>query len=134
MELFSGKRWYKLIKKADILVIISVLSVIFIVFMLTFFNKYSTKGNILNIYIDGDIKYSYELPLYEKEELEIKSKYGYNKIIIDKSFVYVLEADCNGNDCVKMGELKNSGDFIICAPHRLVIKIENTEDFDAVTY
>ena len=35
-----------------------------------------------------------------------------------------------------MGEIKNSGDFIICAPHRLIVRIENKKavDLDAITY
>jgi len=125
-----------LIKKADIFIIISVLAVILIIFSVTFLNKSVSNGDCLNIYVNGELTHSYQLPVYEKKEVEINSEYGYNKIIIDASSACVLASDCSGNDCVSMGAIKDSGDFIICAPHRLIIRIENkkTEAFDAVTY
>lgn len=125
-----------MIKKADIFIIIFVFVIISVVFSLAFFNKSSDAGNILAVYVDGKAEYRYSLPLYEKKEIEINNEYGYNKIIADKNSVYVAEADCKGHDCVSMGKIEKSGDFIICAPHRLVIRIEGgqTEELDAITY
>ena len=125
-----------MIKKADVFIILFVFIIILLVYSATFFNKSAEVGEKLNIYVDGKLEYSYSLPLYEKKVIELNNEYGYNRIIAENNSVYMEESDCKGKDCVNIGKIQNNGDFIICAPHRIIVRIENekTEEFDAVTY
>ena len=125
-----------MLKKADFFIILFVIVAVSTVYSAQFFGKSENSGDILNVYVDGKTEYSFKLPVNEKKEIDLKTKYGYNKIVIENNSVYVEESDCRGKDCVNVGKISSEGNFIICAPHRVVIRIEKekTEDFDAVTY
>lgn len=125
-----------LIKKADILIIAFLAIFIFSVYFLILPKWADKSGDTLNVYVDGSLKYSFKLPVYEKKELEIKTKYGCNLLIIENSSAYIASADCRGRECVSMEKIEKNGEFIICAPHRLTVRIESeeSEGLDAVTY
>lgn len=61
---------------------------------------------------------------------------GYNVVAVDGQSVYVSEADCPDQLCVKQGSIAKAGEQIICLPHRLMIRLEGPRDeegLDAVT-
>lgn len=63
------------------------------------------------------------LPLDTPDEMLITTESGYNKIIISNGEIFVSEADCPDNVCVKTGAISDGGVPIICLPHRLEIRI-----------
>lgn len=127
-----------MIKKADVIIVSAIL--LFVVFGAFFIGKTKAKGGerYACIYVDGKKEYSY--PLYSKKEREtvkIKNKYGYNEIVVENGSIYVNASDCRNHDCINSGRISQMGEFIICAPHKLMIKIEKTsgdDDVSAVTY
>lgn len=123
-----------MIKKADILIIILLVFAVLLLFLMRIPFEYSSYSKVLNVYVDGKLTHSYSLPVENKETLELKNEYGYNKIIVFKSHAYIEEADCKGHDCIKTGTIDDFGELIICAPNRLVVKIEGKGGFDAVSY
>lgn len=126
-----------MIKKADVIIVSAVLlSVCFFLFG-GFLKKEKSDEKFINIYIDGKKEYSYALSEKKNDLIKIDNKYGYNEIVFEKGSVYVKASDCHGEDCVKTGRISDINDFIICAPHKLMIKIEKTagdDDVSAVTY
>ncbi len=70
--------------------------------------------------------------------LDIKTKYGYNKLEIQNGKVRVVEASCPDQLDVKQGFIKNVGEVIVCLPNRMVVEIKsekNLEDnIDAGSY
>ena len=46
-----------------------------------------------------------------------------NLIVIKGGAVHVEQANCKGQDCVKMGEISREGEVIACLPHKLLIEI-----------
>ena len=68
-----------------------------------------------------------DLPFGEKHTLEVIQKSGRNKLRITPDAVYMEEADCQGNDCVKMGQYTRDNwetrNMIVCLPHRLSIQV-----------
>ncbi len=45
------------------------------------------------------------------------------RIVVQGRKVFVLESTCQNKNCVKMGKISKAGQFIICAPNKVVIKI-----------
>lgn len=125
-----------MIKKADVFIISFILVCCVIMTFFSFFQKNEEKNEYVNIYVDGKKTYSYVFDNNTDEKVKIKNKYGYNEIIIKNGKVYVKESDCKGKDCMKMKAIEKKDSFIICDPHRLLVKIEeeNNEDVQAVSY
>ena len=126
-----------MIKKADVIIVSAVLLSVCFFFSGVFLKKEKSDEKFINIYIDGKKEYSYTLSEKKHDLIKIYNKYGYNQIVFENGSVYVKDADCYGEDCIKTGKISDINDFIICAPHKLMIKIEKTagdDDVSAVTY
>ncbi len=128
-----------MVKKADVIIVSAVL--LFVVLSFFLLIKPGAKGGekYINIYIDGKKEYSYSSINRPKAEeiVKIDNKYGYNEIVVESGCVYIKESDCKGKDCKKTGRISEKDEFIICAPHKLMIKIEETagdDDVSAITY
>ncbi len=127
-----------MVKRADVIIVTAIL--LFSVIFGFLAGKTRAKGGekYACVYIDGKKEYSY--PLSGKktaEDVKIKSKYGYNEIVVESGCVYVSDSDCKSKDCINSGRISGNNEFIICAPHKLMIKIEKTlgdDDVSAVTY
>ncbi len=86
-----------------------------------------TEGKIANIYQDGVCIYSIDLSaVTEGYELTIEDENGANVIRVEPGRICVLEADCPDQVCVQAGWLSDSVSPIVCLPHRLVIRLEET--------
>lgn len=74
----------------------------------------------------------------KKRYLEIKTKYGYNKLEIQNEKIKVIEADCPDKLDVKQGFIEETGSMIVCLPNRLVIEIKGKQlyknNIDAGSY
>ena len=91
-------------------------------------------GHIANVYVEGEIVYSVDLNEVETSyEKEITTEYGKNVLLIEKGKIRVIDADCDGKECINMGYVTDSSTPIVCLPHRLVIKIEKEGDIDVVS-
>ena len=122
-------------KRGDKVIFFTVLisSLLLILFTNYIFPK--EKGKTVIIEVDGEIYGKYDF-VSEKntDTLEINTKYGYNKVVVENDGVYVSESDCPDLLEVKQGKIKNSGEMLICLPNRLVIKIEGESGVDSVAY
>ncbi len=70
--------------------------------------------------------------------VDIKTKYGFNRLEIHRDKLKVVEADCPDELDVKQGFIKNQGDIIVCLPNRLVVEIKGEQpvenEIDAESY
>lgn len=110
-----------MMKKKDGILILIVL-IIAAIFFLWNQKKATLDGDIVVITVDGKQYGIYNLK--ENNEIEINSKYGYNKLIIKNGEAFMEQADCNDHYCETMGKIKRNGESIICLPHKVVIEIE----------
>lgn len=86
-----------------------------------------SEGTIANIYQDGVCIYSIDLSaVTEGYEMTIEDENGVNVIRVEPGRICVLEADCPDQVCVQAGWLSDSASPIVCLPHRLVIRLEET--------
>lgn len=48
---------------------------------------------------------------------------GYNTLVIENGAVYVSDADCGDQTCIRTGRISREGEQIVCLPHKLIIEI-----------
>lgn len=76
------------------------------------------------IYIDKELVEKRPLT-YEYDEVDISTVYGHNKMIISEEMAFVYESNCRRKECMNVGIINRPGGVIVCAPHHLVITIED---------
>ena len=48
---------------------------------------------------------------------------GKNLLVIQDHNVWISEANCPNQDCVKQGKISMNGEMLVCLPHRLTVSI-----------
>ena len=72
------------------------------------------------------------LRLSDEQSVTVETVYGTNVVTIKAGAVSITDADCRGQDCVRMGGISKAGQMIVCLPHHLTVKIEGGSAPDAV--
>ncbi|MBR1866254.1 MAG: NusG domain II-containing protein [Lachnospiraceae bacterium] len=83
-------------------------------------------GNRIVITLDGEIYGTYALN--QDREIEVKNDNGYNVVVIEDGQVYMKEADCPDQYCVKQGRISGRHESLICLPHKLIVEVEIAEE------
>lgn len=81
----------------------------------------ASAGSV-EVRIDGEIVGTYSLYEDRTEKLEYDDG-SYNVMMIKDGKVSVTEADCPDKHCIEKGEVYCENETIICLPHKLVIKV-----------
>lgn len=86
---------------------------------------HGSAATTASVYVDGKLYDTYDLSAAViPYEVTIESEYGYNTIRVSHGAIAVSAADCEGQDCVRQGEIRDSLLPIVCLPHHVVIEIE----------
>lgn len=90
-----------------------------------------SEGKIVEILSDGEIIYTFDMTEVENQEIVVfydshdNSGHGSsNTIKIENGEIWVKEAQCPDQTCVKMGKLYSESLPIVCLPNRLTIRYE----------
>lgn len=106
------------------IVFISVILILAIVGFLIF--KVTLKsGNTVLVSVNGEEQYRYSIS--ENKEFTVKTGENgknINTIVIEDRKVFMKEADCPDKICVRHRAISNSGETIVCLPHRVVVSVE----------
>jgi hypothetical protein len=105
---------------------------IFIIILFLFFVFFLPKNQGEKVIISVDKINNFVYPLNQDKEIIVNGKLGEAKVIIRDGRVRILNSPCPLKICEKKGWISKKGDFIICIPNRIVIKITGKE-YDAVT-
>ena len=111
----------------DILLCVALLSIALIAFLI--FKIGMKEGNYAVVIIDGVEKQRYSLG--ENQSHIIKNGDFYNKLVIEDGKAYVESANCKDKICVSHREISNTGETIVCLPHKLVISVESKGETNA---
>ncbi len=109
-----------MIKKGD--VILSAVCVILAVLVFVCFTLAKSSGDRVVISVDG--KTFGEYSLSKDCEVSVKSQRGENTVVIKNRKVTVSAADCPDKYCVSHVGIDETGETIVCLPHRLTVEIK----------
>lgn len=85
------------------------------------------------IYVDDKlVKTVTDLYPENENDFVVETEWGKNEIAIFDGAIWVKSSDCANQTCVHFGNLSSTGGSIICAPHKLVIRLVGGEDADVV--
>ncbi len=112
----------KVIKKADIL-----LGIFFIIVGLTGSILIGTnydKGGKAFVYLEGELYGTYNLN-YDREIIIKKDDFT-NTLKIKDGKIGMAHSNCKTQECVKMGYINRQYENIVCLPHKVLVKIEES--------
>ena len=88
------------------------------------------KGDGLRVIVWLENQELANLPFGEEHTLEVIQRSGWNKVRVTPEAVYMEDADCQGQDCVHMGQITRDNmetrvnrEFIICLPHKVTVQV-----------
>lgn len=113
--------------KGDI--IVGIILIIAVVASL-FFMFGGEKGEIVDVYFEGELIASYSLR--QDGEYKIERK-GTNIIIINDGKASMLSSTCKDRLCEHSSPIFKAGQRIVCAPNGIVVVIRGKPDVDGVT-
>lgn len=108
-------------KKSDLILLISLLSLSLLAF-LVIFAFFGNSGEVAVVTVNGEEVA--RLPLAEDTELLIEGVGGTNRLVIKNGTAFLTEATCPDKICVNTGAA-SSLRSIVCVPNRVVITIES---------
>ena len=113
--------------KADIILILSLLLVSIVLVVLMFANR--TEGARVTVEVDGVLVATY--PLSEDGEWKVGE---HNTIAIENGFVYMKDADCPTESCIRTGRIRYVGESIVCLPNKVTVAIVGDVDEGGVDF
>lgn len=117
-------------KKWDVILIIALIVLAFIpqiVFGIMVNKNYS--GTYAEITIEGKLYKS--IPLSNnngEQEINVKTKYGYNVVKIKGQSVAIIDADCPDKICERPGFISKPGQSLVCLPHKMMVEVKGYAD------
>lgn len=115
----------RVLKKADVILAVGILLIALAFFL--FFGTQKTGAEVV-VESEGELYGTYSL--MEDRIIEVEG----NKIGIKSGEVFMQEADCSNQDCIRQGKKKKAGESIVCLPNKLVITVRGGEnEVDAYT-
>ena len=111
---------------ADILLIIFLI-ISTIMISIFIYREPASHDLQVEVCVEGEVIKTYPLSKDSDYYMEDKLSIG-NTLVIDGGFVYIKDANCNDELCVKQGRIKRANESIICLPHKLVVKITSGDD------
>lgn len=89
----------------------------------------SNPGDILEIRQNGKVIKTLSLKDNTTETISFEGR-GTNTFSIQDGGVSMTDADCGDHTCIQTGRIQNSGESIVCLPHRLVLQIKSSGETD----
>lgn len=96
-------------------------------------NFTKTQGDFVVVKIDRVEKYRYSLS--EDITVDIVTGEGdknINTLVIKNGEAFMTQADCPDGICVAHKPIKNTGESIVCLPHKIVIEIQSEDKVDGL--
>ncbi len=103
-------------KKGDIVIVLSVLTVALVIFVIFIFGV--TEGKTVKISRDNEVIHTVNITEDTVFDLET------NIIKIENGSVFVESATCKNQVCVNHKPISKRGEVIACLPNKVIIEIE----------
>ena len=110
-------------KKAKNDILLALIVLILSVAMIIIIKTERIPGKYVTVSVDGITKETFSLN--DNVEYEIHSEESrYNLLIIDEGSARIDSANCPDKTCVRHKPINESGEVIICLPHKVIVSIE----------
>lgn len=125
------KEQLKMIRRWDIVIVLALMLASFI--PLAFFTYVQAQTGVaeLKAVISADGEFITEFILADDgktEEYVYTDDHGHeNTVIRDGLMVYMSDASCNDQLCVRKGEISTFGETIVCLPNHLLVEVEPSQ-------
>ena len=125
------KEQLKMIRRWDIVIVLALMVASF--FPLAFFTyvQAQTGETELKAVVSADGEYITEFILADDgkmEEYVYIDDHGHeNTVIRDGLMVYMSDASCDDQLCVRKGEISSAGETIVCLPNHLLVEVEPSQ-------
>ena len=107
-------------KRNDIIFICALLLLVF--FASLFLLLFRTEGETVTVTVNGMLWGEY--PLNKNAEIEIKTDFGHNLLIIENGRAYMKSASCPDGICVSHRPVRYNGESIICLPNKVTVELQ----------
>lgn len=86
------------------------------------------EGDSVTVTVDGNLYGTYRLSV--DTTVEIRTAYGYNRLVIQDGEANIVAADCPDGICSDHVAISRMGQSIVCLPHKVVVTVatDNTSD------
>lgn len=136
-----NKKWIAIVKEAKRLFSLltcgdKLIFTIFLLFALSSFafkSLWQQQGSEAVIEINGRL-YA-KISLLQSTQLPLPGVNGEVVIKVEDGAVWVSESSCAHKVCMRRGKIRQTGDMIVCAPNRVVVRVVGTckRPFDMIT-
>ena len=125
----TDKKLFRVLKKGDIFIIVTVIIIIFVWFVAPF----SGGGENLRlvIYLDGEAVETAELSTLAEGRTFLV---GGCEIYADSEGVRFVSSECEDRLCIKRGTMTRAGDTMACVPERVVVSLKGGSSTHIETY
>ncbi|MCD8068640.1 MAG: NusG domain II-containing protein [Lachnospiraceae bacterium] len=115
----------KILKKTDLVLLISVLAAaaVFLLLWRYIQNRSGEEETQRYVVIEAAGEEIARLPLNENTTYAVEREGMRNVIVIEDGSVYMSEADCPNQNCVRQGRISEVGVPIVCLPHQVIVMI-----------
>lgn len=103
-------------KKGDFVIISAVTAMVILSIVLIF--VFSKQGSRVVIKQNNEIIYNESI--YIDKTVDTKT----NTVVIKNGEVYISDADCKNQICVKSGKISKKGESIVCLPNKVTVEIK----------
>jgi len=111
-------------KRGDIKIIVFILVIVLGAYGYVFLKGLSTNDKIVTISQDQELLYEFKIDDSYENMIKIDDDEDYNLICIQDGEVWIEEANCLNQVCVKHSKISKIGETIVCIPHKLIIEIK----------
>ncbi|MBQ6848984.1 MAG: NusG domain II-containing protein [Clostridia bacterium] len=80
-----------------------------------------SEGDSVTVTVDGHLYGTY--PLSEDTTVDIRTAYGYNRLVIRDGQAKMEDADCPDGICAAHVAISRMGQSIVCLPHKVVVTV-----------
>jgi len=115
----------KNVKVLDIIIIFITLTVI----LLFSVRVYSQPSENKHVIVEAE-ENTWMYDLDQDRTVMIPGPLGETEVVIEEGAVHVHDSPCRNKICVSTGSIRRSGQWIICLPNDVFIRIEGTEAAD----
>ena len=117
-------------KRGSIIVVAVLLAVAAaIALAVNFFQPASNTSLMVKVTIYGEVVDLFPLDTNLRQTYVTDD--GKNTVVIQDGKVHIEDADCAGGDCMRQGEIGQTGRLLVCLPHQLIVEIVSPDGSSA---